>query len=63
LILKLREIAGREIHNAWNQPPVGGDIERNIPGLGLGALKPFKQAYLQEVANHLSSLSMASPLV
>ncbi len=54
LILKLREIAGREIHKAWNQQPVGSDAEMNMPDLGLGALKPFKQAYLREVANHLS---------
>jgi hypothetical protein len=54
LILRLREIAGKEIHDAWNQPPVGSDAEMNIAGLGLGGLKPFKQAYLREVADHLS---------
>lgn len=54
LILKLREIAGGEIHNAWNQQPVGSDAEMNMPNLGLGALKPFKQAYLLEVADYLS---------
>jgi hypothetical protein len=54
LILQLREIAGREIQNAWNQPPVGNDAEMNISGLGLGRLKPFKLAYLHEVADHLS---------
>jgi hypothetical protein len=54
LILKLREIVGKEIHNAWKQPPVGSDAEMNISGLGLGGLKPFKQAYLHEVADHLS---------
>jgi hypothetical protein len=54
LILKLREIAGREIQNAWNQPPVGSDAEMNISGLGLNGLKPFKQVYLREVVDHLS---------
>jgi hypothetical protein len=53
LIHKLREIAGREIQNAWNQQPVSSDAEMNMPDLGLGALKPFKQAYLHEVADHL----------
>jgi hypothetical protein len=54
LVLKLSEIAGREIQNGWNQPPVGSDAEMNISGLGLSGLKPFKQAYLREVADHLS---------
>lgn len=44
LILKLREIAGREIQNAWNQPPIGNEAEMNISGLGLGRLKPFRLA-------------------
>lgn len=56
LILQLREIAGREIQNAWNQPPVGSDAEMNITGLGLSGLKPFKEAYLHEVADHLSPI-------
>jgi hypothetical protein len=56
LIRKLREIAGKEIHNAWNQQPAGSDAEMNMPDLGLGALKPFKQAYLHEVADHLSPI-------
>jgi len=56
LILQLREIAGREIHNAWNQPAVGSDTEMNISGLGLSRLKPFKEAYLHEVADHLSPI-------
>jgi hypothetical protein len=54
LIRKLRELAGKEIQSAWNQEPVGSDAEMNMPDLGLGALKPFKQAYLHEVADHLS---------
>lgn len=54
LIRKMREIAGREVHNAWNQQPVGSDAEMNMPDLGLGALKLFEQAYLREVADHLS---------
>jgi hypothetical protein len=54
LILRRREIAGKEIHEAWNQSPIGSDAEMNIAGLGLGRLKPFKQAYLHEVADHLS---------
>jgi hypothetical protein len=56
LIRKLREIAGKEIHNAWNQRPAGSDAEMNMPDLGLSALKPFKQAYLREVADHLSPI-------
>jgi hypothetical protein len=54
LILKVREIAGREIQNAWNQLHIGNAAEMNRAGLGLGRLKPFKRAYLCEVTDHLS---------
>jgi hypothetical protein len=54
LILKLREVAGGAIRKAWGEPPVGSDAAMNMPDLGLGALKPFKQAYLIEVTAHLS---------
>jgi hypothetical protein len=54
LILKLREMAGKEIHNAWHEQPIDSDAEMNMPNLGLGALMSFKQAYLLEVVDHLS---------
>jgi hypothetical protein len=54
LVAKLREVAGGQIHEAWLAPPGEGDAGMNMPDLGLGALKPFKEAYLLEVADHLS---------
>ena len=54
LIKITREVAGREIHTAWNTQPVGSDDEMDMPDLGLDALMPFKQAYLAEVKFHLS---------
>ena len=49
LISNLRRVAGGEIAKAWCEPPAGNDLEMNMPDLGLGTLKPFKQAYLEEV--------------
>lgn len=54
LISNLRRVAGGEIAKAWCEPPAGNDLEMNMPDLGLGTLKPFKQAYLEEVVDHLS---------
>ncbi|MDP2858551.1 MAG: hypothetical protein Q8P50_11320 [Bacillota bacterium] len=54
LVAKLREIAGTEIRNAWLAAPIDRDSEMNMPDLGLSALRPFKEAYLAEVSDHLS---------
>ena len=54
LISNLRRVAGGEIAKAWCEPPAGNGLEMNMPDLGLGTLKPFKQAHLEEVVDHLS---------
>jgi len=54
LVTKLREIAGAKIHEAWLTSPIDSDSGMNMPDLGLNELKLLKEAYLQEVAYHLS---------
>lgn len=54
LVAKLREIAGARIREAWLTPPIDSDGGMNMPDLGLSELKPLKDAYLLEVAYHLS---------
>jgi len=39
---------------AWLTPPIDSDSGMNMPDLGLNALIPLKEAYLLEVAYHLS---------
>lgn len=56
LVAKLREVAGAKIREAWLTPPIDSDSGMNMPDLGLGQLKPLKEAYLQEVACHLSAI-------
>ena len=54
LVAKLRDIAGAKIREAWLTPPIDSDSGMNMPDLGLGMLKPLKEAYLLEVTYHLS---------
>ena len=54
LVAKLKETAGAKIREAWLTPPIKSDSGMNIPDLGLNELKLLKEAYLQEVAYHLS---------
>ncbi len=56
LIAKLREIVGAKIREAWLTPPIDSDSGMNMPDLGLSTLKPFKEAYLLEVAYRLSGV-------
>lgn len=56
LVTKLREVAGAKIREAWLTPPIDSDSGMNMPDLGLSELKPLKEAYLQEVACHLSAI-------
>jgi len=56
LVAKLREIAGAKISEAWLTPPIDSDAGMNMPDLGLSVLKPLKEAYLLEVAYHLSTV-------
>ena len=54
LIAKIRGVAGQEIHNAWATEPIESDTEMNMPDLGLGALRRYKQDYLDAVDTHMS---------
>ena len=54
LVAKLREIVGTKIREAWLTPPIDSDSGMNMPDFGLSVLKPLKEAYLLEVAYHLS---------
>ncbi len=56
LVAQLREIAGAKIREAWVTPPIDSDSDMNMPDLGLSVLKPLKEAYLLEVAYHLSGV-------
>jgi len=56
LVAKLRETAGAKIREAWLTPPIDSDSGMNMPDLGLSVLKTLKDAYLLEVAYHLSVL-------
>ena len=54
LVANLREIAGAKIRESWLTPPINSDGDMNVPDLGLGTLKPFKEAYLLAVTRHFS---------
>jgi len=56
LVAKLREVAGAKIREAWLTPPIDSDGGMNMPDLGLSELKPLEEAYLQQVAWHLSAI-------
>lgn len=54
LVANLRGIVGSKIKEAWQAQPILSDAGMNMPDLGLGSLKPYKQAYLNEVSRCLS---------
>ncbi len=55
LVTKTRQIAGKYMHDAWNDRPPRRDSEVNIPGgLDYTDLQPFEQSYLSAVRDHLS---------
>lgn len=56
LVLNLRRIAGKEIHDAWDSPAITEDAGMNIADIGpkLAELNRFKTSYLLEVGDHLS---------
>ena len=54
LIAQTRSLAGKHMREAWAAEPISGDSEMNMPDLGLGELKPFKEKFLEAVAAHLS---------
>jgi hypothetical protein len=59
LIAELRKIAGGAIRQAWLDAPCADDAGMNIPPkvVDLSALRPFEDAYLAAVVEHLENLS------
>jgi hypothetical protein len=59
LISEVRRIAGRAMHDAWNDPPRATDPEMNIPPelVDLSQLAAAEAEFMQAVRQHLSSLT------
>jgi hypothetical protein len=59
LIAEARRVAGRAMHDAWNDPPRATDVEMNIPPevIDLSQLKAPETEYMQAVRQHLSNLT------
>lgn len=55
LVKKTREVAGGIIKRSWDESPIGSDREMHAPKIAaeLRALRPFEDAYLDEVATAL----------
>jgi hypothetical protein len=59
LISEARRVAGRAMHDAWNDPPRATDPEMNIPPelVDLSQLVAAEAEFMQAVRHHLSSLT------
>jgi hypothetical protein len=59
LISEARRVAGRAMHDSWNDPPRATDPEMNIPPdlVDLSQLAAPEAEYMQAVRQHLSSLT------
>jgi hypothetical protein len=59
LVAEVRRVAGRAMHDAWNDPPRATDSEMNIPPgvIDLSQLAPAEAAYMQAVRQHLLGLT------
>jgi hypothetical protein len=59
LISEARRVAGRAMHDAWNDPPRATDPEMNIPPelVDLSQLAAAEAEFMQAVRQHLSSLT------
>jgi hypothetical protein len=59
LVAEARRVAGRAMHDAWNDPPQATDPEMNIPPeiIDLRELEAAEDQYMQAVRDHLSSLT------
>jgi hypothetical protein len=47
-------VAGPHISRAWDEPALAADTDVQIEGIDYADLKPFDDAYLGEVRDHLS---------
>jgi hypothetical protein len=59
LVAEARQVAGRAMHDAWNDPPRASDPEMNIPPevIDLRQLEAAEAQYMQAVRDHLASLT------
>ena len=58
LVAEARRVAGRAMHDAWNDPPRATDPEMNIPDLvDFSPLAAAEAEFMQAVRQHLSSLT------
>ena len=54
LVSETRRVAGESIHDGWKAAPPTEDQQMNMPDLGLGALMPFRERYLEAVTKDLA---------
>jgi hypothetical protein len=54
LVLATREVAGESIRQGWNLTPITADTEVHVTDVDLSAIKPYEEAYLTAVADHLA---------
>jgi hypothetical protein len=54
LVVEVRRVAGRQIHDAWAEAPVREDKGMNMPDLGLGQLDEAEKSFLSAASDHLS---------
>jgi hypothetical protein len=59
LVTEARRVAGRAMHDAWNDPPRATDPEMNIPPevVDLRQLEAAEAQYMRAVRDHLASLT------
>lgn len=54
LLVQVRSVAGKAMHEAWLDPAAEDDSKMNMPDLGLSAITPYESTYMEEVIDHLS---------
>lgn len=54
LVEASRRIAGGAIHEGWNLAPITADTSVHVTDVDLTGIKPYEDAYLTTVADHLA---------
>ena len=54
LVEATRRIAGGAIHEGWNLTPIAADTSVHVTDVDLSGIKPYEDAYLTIVADHLA---------
>jgi hypothetical protein len=57
LVAETRRVAGGAIKAGWDRPAITSDTGIHIPDVDLAPIRPFEDAYLQAVTDHLSPLT------